>query len=200
MKVHSLTLQRAAELLGGKMKLRELLRVPMSELEAWLAGVAAPPLHAFLKAVDVIDTGKVAIESALDCALRATGTAMGNVQLLYPDGLRIVAQRGFERAFLDFFARVDDAGTACGAAMKQGRRIVVADVASDAIFAGTAAGEVLVAARVRAVQSTPLIGASGRLLGILSTHRDAPGAPEDSELDALDRIARRTTQWLETRS
>ena len=198
MKVHSLALQRAADLLGGKSKLRELLRVPLSELEAWLAGHSAPPLDAFLKAVDVINTGKVALENALDSALRATGTAMGNVQLAYPDGLRIVAQRGFGREFLDFFARVDDAGSACGVAMKQGRRVVVRDVGSDPIFAGTAAGEVLANAGVRAVPSTPHIGGSGRLLGVLSTHRAQPGAPDENALLALDDIAKRAAHWLES--
>jgi hypothetical protein len=38
-----------------------------------------------------------------------------NVQLLCADWLRIVAQRGFEQPFLDFFIRVDaDEPCACG--------------------------------------------------------------------------------------
>jgi GAF domain len=208
--VHSLALQRAADLLGGKMRLRELLRVPMSELENWLAGAVAPPLDAFLKAVDVINSpqppsttvtlaagpARVAIESALDAALQTTGARKGNVQLLYADGLRIVTQRGFARRFLDFFECVDDESSACGVAMKAGRRVVVADVRDEPMFAGAAA-EVMARERVRSVQSTPIVGGSGKLLGVLSTHREAPGAPGAEALQALDRIVRRAARWLE---
>jgi GAF domain-containing protein len=196
--LHSLTLQRAADALGGKVKLCQLLRVPMSDLESWLAGMVAPPIDAFLKAVDVVSSPlpeKIA-ETSLGEALRATGAKMGNVQLLYPDGLHIVAQRGFERPFLDFFACVDMEGS-CGAAMQQGRRVVVADVASDRIFADSAVRDVMAQARVRSVQSTPIFGAYGRLFGVLSTHRDEPGTPSETELHALDRIVRRTARWLE---
>src|SRR3954471_19248996 len=52
--IQTQTLQRAASVLGGKEKLRELLRVPMRELESWLAGAERPPLDVFLKAVDVV--------------------------------------------------------------------------------------------------------------------------------------------------
>lgn len=211
--VHSVALQRAAELLGGKVKLRERLRVPMSELENWLAGVVAPPLDAFLKAVDVISShqgnpveadtatlppsaARIAIETSLDAALRATGADMGNVQLLYPDGLRIVAQRGFRQPFLEFFARVNHEGS-CGAAKQEGRRVVVADVSSDPIFAGTVAAEIMAQARVRACQSTPLVASSGRLLGMVNTHFAEAGAPDENDLRALDRIARRAARWLE---
>ncbi|MEA3192833.1 MAG: hypothetical protein QOD26_1166 [Betaproteobacteria bacterium] len=161
-------------------------------------GKAAKPLSVlgFLQAkFDPMD-GSWMVEAALDAALRATGAERGNLQLLCADGLRIVAQRGFEQPFLDFFARVHDGEGCCGAALKARGRVLVSDVATDPLFAGTPEGEVLTAARVRAVQSTPLIGAGGDLVGMLSTHYERVWHPGEQELDVLDHIARRTAFWL----
>jgi GAF domain-containing protein len=118
--------------------------------------------------------------SALDAALGLTGADMGNVQLCDPIShtLHIEAQRGFESPFLDFFARVHDGQAACGLAMTRAERVTVADVVSSPIFAGTPALDVMVEAGARAVQSTPLIGSSGRLLGMFSTHYHRTATPD----------------------
>ena len=52
--VYVRTLQKAAELLGGRAKLCRHLRVPAAELDKWLQGSAKPPLAVFLRAVDVV--------------------------------------------------------------------------------------------------------------------------------------------------
>ena len=52
--VYSRTLQKAAELLGGRKKLARILRVPMKDLEMWIADEAKPPLNVFLRVVDLI--------------------------------------------------------------------------------------------------------------------------------------------------
>ena len=52
--VYSRTLQKAAELIGSRQKLARHLRVPLAELEKWIAGVAVPPTGTFLRAVDVV--------------------------------------------------------------------------------------------------------------------------------------------------
>jgi GAF domain-containing protein len=192
-------LRRAAELSGGKERLRAALRVPPTHLEAWLAGRSVPPADVFLKAVDIVSSPEQAVQSALEDAIAASGADMGNVQRHSGDGLCIVAQRGFRQPFLDFFAQVRDASSACGAALMQLERIVVPDVASHPLFAGTAAGEVLAAAGVRAVQSTPLLAASGALLGVLSTHYSSPYLPSERELALIDRLARRAASLLESR-
>src|SRR4051812_14442560 len=51
--VYQRTLSRAADILGGKEKLRASLRAPMHRLEAWLAG-ERPPMDIFLRVVDLI--------------------------------------------------------------------------------------------------------------------------------------------------
>lgn len=52
--VYSRTLQKAAELHGGGKKLARILRVPMKDLEMWIADEAKPPLNVFLRVVDLI--------------------------------------------------------------------------------------------------------------------------------------------------
>ena len=52
--VYVRTLQKAAELIGGRQKLARHLRVPGAELERWLAGEVTPPISTFLKAVDLV--------------------------------------------------------------------------------------------------------------------------------------------------
>ena len=54
--VQSRALRRAADILGGKDKLRAALRVPMASLEEWLEGKVQPPMDVFLKAVDIISS------------------------------------------------------------------------------------------------------------------------------------------------
>jgi hypothetical protein len=52
--VYSRTLQKAAELLGGRAKLCRHLRVPSEDLQKWIDDKAVPPQGIFLRAVDVI--------------------------------------------------------------------------------------------------------------------------------------------------
>lgn len=224
--VQTQTLRRAADILGGKDPLRAILKVPMRSLEDWIDGQSNPPMDVFLKAVDIItvpagnhtpaassvrarvvtpfleavfrkDERHVMLEAALDAALAAANASMGNVQLKTPEGLRIVAQRGFRAPFLDFFACVTHNVGSCGTALKYGARIVVTDVAADPIFAGTDAAQVMEDAGVRAVQSTPLLSASGEVLGVLSTHYDEPCITLEADLEALDGVVQRAAFWLD---
>jgi hypothetical protein len=52
--VYSRTLQKAAELVGGRANLCRHLHVPMAELEKWIADEKVPPLGVFLRAVDLV--------------------------------------------------------------------------------------------------------------------------------------------------
>ena len=151
---------------------------------------------AFLQQEFGSSDGRAMVESALDAAVEGTGADMGNIQLATPGGLVIVAQRGFEAPFLQFFSCVTNEGT-CGAAKRFADRVVVSDVQSDPIFSGTASAGIMEQARVRACQSTPLVGGSGKVIGVLSTHFERTRQPDAQEFEVLDRIAERTTYWLE---
>lgn len=83
-KVYGRTLQKAAELSGGQKKLARYLRVPLADLERWLAGTDAPPISVFLKAIDFIldETPPPAPASEPDDPAPRDCSAAGNRSLL----------------------------------------------------------------------------------------------------------------------
>jgi hypothetical protein len=172
-------------------------------LQAVLSGTRSPgaprprTVLAFLEAKFEPAQGADMMDAAIGCALEGTGADRGNIQIAAPDGLRIVAQRGFHKPFLDFFQVVSHEGSACGVAMRHGCRIVVEDVRTDPIFAGTAGGAVMERAGALAVQSTPIVSSTGWMLGMLSTHYERPCRPSEHEFAVIDSIVRRTASWLE---
>ncbi|HEX2566880.1 MAG TPA: GAF domain-containing protein [Burkholderiales bacterium] len=138
------------------------------------------------------------LESALSAALDETGAPRGNVQIATPEGLRIVAQTGFEQPFLDFFAIVTpDTPAACSEAHRHARSVIVEDARTDPIFAGTAAAGIMVEAKAIACQSTPFLDDEGEVIGMLSTHYEFPHRASPPELEALDAICRRVSRCLE---
>jgi GAF domain-containing protein len=132
-----------------------------------------------------------ALEYVLDAALSVASADCANIQLIHPDrhGLVLRAQRGFEPPFLDFFAYVDDSQSACGVALRDRRPVVVEDVTRSPIFAQTPGLAVMLGAGIRAVMSTPLIGNTGEVLGMLSVHYRRPHADLDSDLTGLQALA-----------
>jgi PAS domain S-box-containing protein len=134
----------------------------------------------------------------LDAGIEITAADMGNIQLLDDAGrLRIVAHCGFDAPFLEFFEKVQHGMAACGSALQKGERVIVEDVASSPVFAGTPAREVMLAAEAHAVQSTPLVSRSGRVLGMFSTHYRRPQRPSERELRLLDLLARQAADLIE---
>jgi two-component system CheB/CheR fusion protein len=139
------------------------------------------------------------LENLIRAAVDITVAEMGNIQRSDEAGvLTIAAQTGFERPFLDFFARVDrHTDSACAAATAGRQRVLVEDVTTSPIFARSPSLPVMAAAGVRAVQSTPLFDRAGRFLGIFSTHyRDVHHFGE-SERRWLDLLARHAADVIE---
>ena len=139
------------------------------------------------------------LDPVLKMAVEVTGADMGNIQVL--DGaegvLRIKAQRGFKRPFLDFFARVQDGpGSSCGAAMQLAEPVIVEDVRISPIFAGTASLDVLLDAGVQACQSTPVVSPAGQVVGMLSTHYRKPMRPTDRDLELIGQLAAQAAAFL----
>lgn len=135
----------------------------------------------------------------LDAAIEITHSDMGNVQLFDSAAreLRIAAQRGFGRPFLDFFNSVHFGMAACGTAMQERRRVIIEDVAASPVYdAGSRAA--MLQAGARAVQSTPLVTRSGKVVGILSTHYGTPTVPGTRELQLVDVLARQTADLIES--
>ena len=140
------------------------------------------------------------LEEIIAAGIEITNADMGNIQLLDEDGsLRIVAQQGFQAPFLEFFANVRCGEAACGMAVQRGQRVIVDDVASSPVYAGTAALKVMQEARVMAVQSTPLASRNGKFQGVLSTHYRRPHQPADRDLHLLDILARQAADLIESK-
>jgi signal transduction histidine kinase len=139
------------------------------------------------------------LENVIRAAVEITAAEMGNVQRSdEAGGLSIVAHTGFEQPFLDFFARVDmHTDSACGAATANRQRVLVDNVETSAIFAGSPSLAVLREAGVRAVQSTPLFDRTGRFLGMLSTHYRQVHRFDDAELRWLDLLAQHAADVIE---
>jgi GAF domain-containing protein len=111
------------------------------------------------------------LNEILQASIELLGADKGNVQLLdrTHGRLVIVAQRGFEQPFLEFFKEVSaEDDSACGRALRSGERIVIEDVRADEGF--ELFRPVALQAGFCAVQSTPLMARDGKPLGMLSTH------------------------------
>ena len=139
------------------------------------------------------------MEDILSAAIEIAGADMGNVQLLDRETnvLKIVAQRGFESAFEDFFTAVHAEMAVCGEAMARGERVVIEDVAASPIFSDTPFRGAMLSAGVRAVQSTPLVSRSGRIVGMFLTYYRQPHLPNERHLALLDLLARQAAELVE---
>jgi|SRR5262245_10485471 len=193
----------AVQMCTAAAQMRELLRLEnFARRQCFLSQYGSPVVifldPYFLAASDL----RTVLATAIDAAIMLTGVDMGNVQLFDPalGALRIEAQRGFERPFLDYFESVHEGQAACGMALARAERVIVEDVAKSPIFAGAPALDVMIDARARAVQSTPLIDSSGGLLGVLSTHSHKPQRPTASDLRLLDLLARVAVRYIEWKS
>jgi PAS domain S-box-containing protein len=109
--------------------------------------------------------------------------------------LKMSAQRGFEETSLDGPARLPLVHALHGEPHARGERITVEDLTCAPLEIGAAAP--LAAAGIRALQSTPLLGESGEIVGLLSTYHRRPLRPRDQELRLLDLVARQCTDAIE---
>ena len=138
------------------------------------------------------------MENILDAAIEIAGADMGNVQLIdrETNTVRMIAQSGFQQPTLQFFT--ENPGTdACGEAIARAERVIVENVATHPIFAGTPAREVVLAAGAHALQATPLISRSGRVVGVISTHHRQSHIPTERQLALLDVLARQAADFVE---
>src|SRR5262249_25357315 len=139
----------------------------------------------------------VLFNDVLDLVMKVTNTDLGNIQVLdsRSGGLKIVAQRGFESEFLDFFRDVRGEEAACVTAMRARLPVLVEDVATSPVFVERPAQEILLRAGVQAVQSTPLL-ARGDLVGMLSTHFRSRHRVPEHRLRLVDIVSRQTAQLV----
>ena len=138
----------------------------------------------------------------LDIAIGITGADMGTLQRFdeRTDCLTILASRGFSSEALTFFGIVRrDSDTTCAAALTRRMRVFVEDVSTSYLFVGTRELDMLRAAGIAAVQSTPLISSNSRLWGVFTTHFREPQLESEFDHAPLDRLAVQVADSLEQR-
>lgn len=141
-------------------------------------------------------------EKVLDAAMQIMRAEKASMQVLDEnhDALRLFAFRGFDADFGEVFKWVHpDTRTACSVARRLGRRVVVPDVEACDFIAGTTSLAAHQKAGVRAVQSTPLVTRTGKLVGMISTHWRNPHEPSDRDLRMMDILARQATDLIESK-
>jgi PAS domain S-box-containing protein len=139
------------------------------------------------------------LDEIVRAAMKITGADMGSIQLLDESGaLKIAAHSGFTQSFLDFCDSLHrESPSACGQALAGCRRTIVEDVTHNTLFRDAPALDTLLAADVRAFQSTPLVSRAGRIVGMFSTHYRSPRQIEEADMRLLDLLARQVADLIE---
>jgi two-component system, chemotaxis family, CheB/CheR fusion protein len=141
---------------------------------------------------------KIALEEVLLATVEIMGTSMGTVQIMDLDSgsLELLAHHGFDDTSVERFrhASIDD-GTCSARAVRSGKRVVAEDVLSDPFYQSRP--DIVSAAGYRAVQSTPLQGRGGEVLGVLCTYHAQPCRPSSHDLQLLDLYARQAADFIE---
>ena len=75
--------------------------------------------------------------------------------------------------------------------------MIVEDIETSSLFAGTPSLDVMAKAGVLAVQSMPMVSRTGELLGILTTQWNVPYSPKEQDLWRIDLLARQAADMLE---
>lgn len=143
-------------------------------------------------------------EKILDAAIAIMDSQYGSMQMLYPERgasgeLRLLTFRGFSAAAANFWEWVSaEAGAStCAAAMRTGKRELVADVEKCDYMAGTEDLAIFLQTGIHASQTTPLFSRGGKLLGMISTHWREPHMPSERSLHLLDILARQAADLIE---
>jgi PAS domain S-box-containing protein len=147
------------------------------------------------------------VEGLYDKLVEAAAVIMrseyASMQMLYPERgsggeLRLLAFRGFNPRATKFWEWVRaDSESTCGVALRTSQRVIAPDVEICDFMAGTEDLKTYLQTGIRAVQTTPLISRSGRLLGMISTHWREPHEPPETDLRRLDVLARQAADVIE---
>jgi PAS domain S-box-containing protein len=142
-------------------------------------------------------------EKLLDVAVAIMRSDFASMQMFDPERgkLRLLAFRGFNaEAAMHWEWVQSDSSTSCGSAFRDAGRIIVTDVERCEFIVGSEEDlRMFRSTGIRAMQSTPLISRSGRLVGMISTHWNRPHRPDARELRNFDILARQAADILEHR-
>lgn len=149
------------------------------------------------------DNVRVLYELILDAALGIMQSDCASIQILDSargnDGeLRLLGFRGFNHKAAAFWEWVRSTSkSTCGVALQTGKQCIVPDVEQCEFMAGTGDLETYLQAGIHAVQTTPLLSRSGRLVGMISTHWRQTHRPSERDLRLFDVLARMAADLIE---
>jgi PAS domain S-box-containing protein len=138
------------------------------------------------------------LSEILAAAAELIGTDKGNIQLYDPESrvLRIVVHQGFGERFLNRFLNRGWTEV-CDVAARKIERMIWEDIAIEPALQGTEDLEIILGDRIRAIQSTPIVGLGGQLLSFLNNHYRVPHRPGERDLRLLDLLARMAAEFIE---
>ena len=153
------------------------------------------------------DNIQVLYNRILDTAISIMQADFACIHILSPEKrlLQLLGHRGLNEHAARFWARVGpDSASSYAMALGIQERIIVPDVLTSSALQGSQDLQVFVQNGIRAVQTTPLVSRSGKLLGLLSTHWRKTHDPTTNKLRALDLLARQAAdlidrKWAEER-
>ena len=177
-------------------------RAALRESERRLAyeAAAARTLQSISTRLISESTQESLFAQVVDAAMELMSADASSVQMLAPDGqcLTLLGWRNFHPISAAFWQRVTaDAGSTCGAALRDNARVLVTDVDSCEFMAGTRDLQEYRRSGIRAVQSTPLRSRVGRRLGMISTHWHTPHTPTEDDFRLFDVLARQAADLIE---
>lgn len=152
------------------------------------------------KCADSRKTVKSCLNAALETAMAVTKADRGTIQLFDVESaaLRIAVHHGFDQRFLAEIASTSAPVASAGAhAMTSLERNIIMDVRDADTFAVPFSPGILLHEGIRAIQSTPLVSSTGRVLGMISTYFGQPRQLTVRELRFLDLLARQTADYLD---
>jgi GAF domain-containing protein len=132
------------------------------------------------------------MHQVVDAAMDFAGATLATLQTFDPHAgaLKLRAQRSFDRGFCQSFDNLQPGEPALlYDAYRTGTRVVIEDIARSSLLGKSDWLRALLDAGVRAMQSTPVVGLSGRVLGVLSTYHQQPGRPTEQQLCLIDLLA-----------
>ncbi len=139
----------------------------------------------------------------LDAAIDLLAADSGTFQILTNergkgDEFHLVAHRGLDDEAAALWEWVEPSTPCCcGAALREKRRSEIEDAEKSTPLDDNEHVRTMKRLGARAMQTTPLVSRSGRILGAFSTHWRAPHALNDLERRLLDVLARQAADLLE---
>ncbi len=142
----------------------------------------------------------------VDVARTIMRSDFASMQQYYPHlgargELKLIGHYNFTETAAKFWAWVRaDSSCTCGVAIRRRERVIAADVENTEFMAGTADQAQLLAAGIRAAQTTPLLSRRDELVGMITTHWKTPHMPSERDLRLLDILARLAADLIERKS